>query len=152
MRFGVLAGASTPNQALYVKSESPDSEKVVATQYVIALTVSLFAVVFAASGPAWSQKTGITKIVVPAPPGDANDVMTRLLAEQIERSLSRTFIVEDRPGANTTIGTEEVSRATPDGLTLLTNSPSAFTIIPHLRTLNYDPLTSFQPVWRACGG
>jgi tripartite-type tricarboxylate transporter receptor subunit TctC len=51
-----------------------------------------------------------------------------------------------RSGANTVIGTEGVSRAAPDGSTLLANSPAAFVITPHLRKLSYDPLTSFEPI------
>jgi tripartite-type tricarboxylate transporter receptor subunit TctC len=54
-------------------------------------------------------------------------------------------VVESHPGAGTEIGTEYVSRAVPDGNTLLIISPS-FVVLPHLRKLNYDPLTDFAPV------
>jgi len=94
---------------------------------------------------AWSQTAPI-KIIVPAPAGGVADVLTRLLGEQIRRSQGRTMVIENRPGATTVIGTEAVARATSDGTTLLVNAPPAFVIIPHLRRLNYDPLTSFEPV------
>jgi tripartite-type tricarboxylate transporter receptor subunit TctC len=69
---------------------------------------------------AWSQATTRTiRIVVPFPPGGGNDVMARLLAEQIGRTQGLTMVVENRPGAGTAIGTNAVSRAAPDGNTLL---------------------------------
>ena len=54
-------------------------------------------------------------------------------------------MVEDRPGAASVIGTEAASRAAPNGNTLLIVA-SAFVVAPHLRKLNYDPLTSFEPI------
>ena len=56
------------------------------------------------------------------------------------------MIVESRPGAGTGIATETVSRAAPDGNTLLFVAP-AFVVNPHFRKLNYDPLTSFEPIF-----
>jgi tripartite-type tricarboxylate transporter receptor subunit TctC len=93
-----------------------------------------------------SQTASTIKIVIPVPPGGALDILTRLLAEQIGRIQGPTILIDYRSGANTVIGTEAVSRATPDGSTLLANSPAAFVITPHLRKLSYDPLTSFEPI------
>jgi tripartite-type tricarboxylate transporter receptor subunit TctC len=55
------------------------------------------------------------------------------------------MVIESRPGAGTTIGTEAVVRAAPDGNTLLINAPFLL-ISPHLRRLSYDPLTSLEPI------
>ena len=55
------------------------------------------------------------------------------------------MLIENRPGAGGVIGTEAVSRAAPDGNTLLINNNS-FVVIPHLRKVNYDSLTSFEPI------
>ena len=85
------------------------------------------------------------KIVVPSSPGGGADVLARLLADHIGKTDRQTVVVENRPGAGNTIGTEAVARAEPDGNTLLINTPE-FVINPHLRKLNYDPLTSFEPV------
>jgi tripartite-type tricarboxylate transporter receptor subunit TctC len=115
--------------------------------HLTASAVSLL-IVFApvlCSRSAWSQ-TALIKIVVPAPAGGVADVLARLLGEQIRRRHGQTVVIENRPGATTVIGTEAVARATRDGTTLLVNAPPAFVIIPHLRRLNYDPLTSFEPV------
>ncbi len=109
---------------------------------VAAATAILFVV--AAEREARSQATQI-KIVVPYAPGGVNDILARLLAEQIGRAGGPTLVVENRPGAGGVVGTEMVARATPDGNTLLIAS-TPFIIDPQLRKLNYDPLTSFEPV------
>jgi tripartite-type tricarboxylate transporter receptor subunit TctC len=93
---------------------------------------------------AWSQ-TRTIKIVVPYAPGDGPDLLARLLAEQIGRAQGPAMVIENRPGAGTVIGTESVSRAAPDGNTLLINT-NAFVTSPHLRKVNYNPLTSFEPI------
>ena len=94
---------------------------------------------------AWSQATRTIKIVVPVPAGGGNDILARLLGEQISRTQGTTIVVENRPGAGSAIGSEAVSRATPDGNTLLINAANML-IAPHLRKVNYDPLTSFEPI------
>src|SRR5215475_11480332 len=94
---------------------------------------------------AWSQTARTVKIVVPYPAGGTADILARILGEQISRTEGVTLLTENRPGASAVIGTEAVSRAAPDGSTLLITS-TAFLIAPHLRKLNYDPLTSFEPI------
>jgi tripartite-type tricarboxylate transporter receptor subunit TctC len=94
---------------------------------------------------AWSQTARTIKIVVPVPPGASSDVLARLLGQQIGRAQGPTMVIENRPGAGSIIGTEAVSRAAPDGNTLLVNTPNLI-ISPHLRKVNYDPLTSFEPI------
>jgi tripartite-type tricarboxylate transporter receptor subunit TctC len=94
---------------------------------------------------AWSQTTRTIKIVVPYAPGDGPDLLARLLADQIGRAQGPTMVIENRPGAGTVIGTEAVLRAAPDGNTLLINT-NAFVTSPHLRKVNYNPSTSFDPI------
>jgi tripartite-type tricarboxylate transporter receptor subunit TctC len=94
---------------------------------------------------AWSQTTRPIKIVVPLPPGGAGDSLARLLAEQVGRAQGPAVVIENRPGAGSVIGTEVVSRAAPGGNTLLINAPYLL-IAPQLRKLNYDPLTSLEPI------
>jgi tripartite-type tricarboxylate transporter receptor subunit TctC len=91
------------------------------------------------------SQTRTIKIVNPYPPGGTADIIARLLGEQIGRAQRVTMLVENRPGGGTVIGTEAVARAAPDGNTLLITSV-VFIINPHLRKLNYDPLTSFEPI------
>jgi tripartite-type tricarboxylate transporter receptor subunit TctC len=97
------------------------------------------------SHQAAAQPTHSIKIVVPLPPGGAGDIVARLLAEQVGRAHGAAIVTENRPGAGTIIGTESVTRAAPDGGTLLINAPYIL-INPHLRKVNFDPLTSFEPL------
>ena len=94
---------------------------------------------------AWSQTMRTIKIVVANAPGGVNDIPARLLAEQISRAQGPTVVVENRPGAGEVIGTKSVARAAPDGNTLLI-AANPFVINPQLRKVNYDPLTSFEPI------
>ena len=71
-----------------------------------------------ASGqPAYPNRT--IKMIVPYPPGGTTDLLGRLVADQIKSGLSATVIVENKPGAATTLGAEQVARSEPDGYTLL---------------------------------
>src|SRR5438105_14716313 len=92
---------------------------------------------------AQSQTARIVKIVVPFPPGGTADILTRILGEQISRTQAVTVLTENRAGAGAVIGTDAVSRAAPDGNTLLVTA-TGFVITPHLRKVNYDPLTNFE--------
>ena len=102
-------------------------------------------VVAALSSRAEAQSSRTIKIIVPSTAGGGADVLARMLADQIGKAQGQTMVVENRPGAGNTIGTEAVARAAPDGNTLLITTPE-FVINPHLRKLSYDPLTSFAPI------
>jgi tripartite-type tricarboxylate transporter receptor subunit TctC len=110
-----------------------------------ALSVIFAAAIVLTDRGAWSQTTKIIKTVVPYAAGGANDIVARLLAEQIGRTGGPTLVIENHPGAGGVIGTEDVARAAPDGNTLLIAS-TPFAIDPQLRKVKYDPLTSFEPV------
>ncbi|MCC6779972.1 MAG: tripartite tricarboxylate transporter substrate binding protein [Hyphomicrobiales bacterium] len=105
----------------------------------------LIALATAVVGTTASAQTRTTRIIVPSTPGGGADILARLLAEQIGRMQGVTMVVENRPGAGNTIGTEAAARATPDGSTLLITTPE-FVINPHLRKLSYDPISSFEPI------
>jgi tripartite-type tricarboxylate transporter receptor subunit TctC len=94
---------------------------------------------------AWSQTPRTIKIIVPYASGGPTDLVARVLADEIGRAQGLTTVVEDRPGAGGAVGTEVVSRAAPDGGTLLLTGPS-FVVLPHMRKLNFDPLASFEPI------
>ena len=92
-----------------------------------------------------AQTKRTIRIIVPSAVGGGADILARLLADHMGRAQNIKVVVENRPGASNTIGTEVASRAEPDGNTLLISTPE-FVINAHLRKLNYDPLTSFRPV------
>src|SRR5947209_1817793 len=89
-----------------------------------------------------SAQAPAIKIIVPFAAGGAADFLARVVAEQVGRAAGPTVVVENRPGAGTAVGAEAASRAAPDGRTLLLNTKELI-IIPHLRKVDYDPLTSF---------
>jgi tripartite-type tricarboxylate transporter receptor subunit TctC len=87
------------------------------------------------------------RIVVPFAAGGPVDAMARLLANEMQAPLGANVIVDDRAGAGGVIGTELVSRAPPDGRTLLVGSQGSHVISALLRQdLKYDPVKSFAPI------
>jgi tripartite-type tricarboxylate transporter receptor subunit TctC len=108
------------------------------------LAFAVVSVVALGSQHGWSQTQQTIRIINPFPPGGSTDIIGRLLADQISRTQGVLAIVESRPGAGSVIGTEAVSRATPDGNTLLMPANS-FVINRIVRKLSYDPLT-FEPI------
>jgi tripartite-type tricarboxylate transporter receptor subunit TctC len=103
-------------------------------------------VLFPFGHSAWPQARAI-KIVVPFTPGGGSDILARLLADRLGRPPSLAFIIENRPGAGSAIGSEAVSRAPPDGNTLLINTPN-LVISALVHKLNHDPLKSLEPICR----
>lgn len=80
----------------------------------------------AVSRAAWAQRypTRPVRIVVPLPAGGLSDTVARLLGQWLMERLGQPFVIDNRPGAGTNIGTEAVVRSTPDGYSLLLVTPS----------------------------
>jgi len=86
-------------------------------------------------------------MVVPFPPGGSTDVIGRLFAAKLGERLGQTVVVENKPGANTSIGAVAVARAAPDGYTFMITGAPTFTLNPLLYSnLNYDPIKSYEYV------
>jgi tripartite-type tricarboxylate transporter receptor subunit TctC len=107
--------------------------------------IAAAAVVALAGGGAWSQTPRPIKLIIPYPPGGGADVLARVLVNQIGTMGGPTIVIENRPGAGTMIGTEDVVRAAPDGNTLLLSN-NALLLVPHLRKLDFDPLAALEPI------
>ena len=107
--------------------------------------LSLVAVSFAAL--AQDYPTRPLTFVVPFTPGAATDFLARLLGKELEERLGKPVVVENRPGAGTTIGSNSVAKAAPDGHTLLmaTSSPMAINATLY-KNLPFDPTSDFVPV------
>lgn len=87
------------------------------------------------------------RLLVPFTPGGSQDVLARLLAAPLTRSIGRNVVVDNRPGAGGLIATQEVARANTDGYTLLLSSGAQMGISPALnRDVGYDPVRSFVHV------
>lgn len=94
---------------------------------------------------AWPQAARTIRVIVSVPAGGAIDTLVRILADEIARTNGHTIIVESRPGAGGVIAAEAVARAAPDGNTLLINT-NGMLINSILRKVNFDPLTSYEPI------
>lgn len=103
------------------------------------------AVASPARAQAWPSKS-IT-LVVPFTPGGSTDILARLLAQKLQAALGQSVVVESRPGAGGSIGSEAVAKATPDGHTLLMGHIGTLAVNPSIYPkLSYDPLKSFAHV------
>jgi tripartite-type tricarboxylate transporter receptor subunit TctC len=86
-------------------------------------------------------------LVIPFPPGGGNDNVARPIAAKTAAGLGQAIIIENRPGAGTTIGADWVAKAAPDGYTLLIGSIGSHILAPYLfKHLPYDPVKDFEPV------
>jgi tripartite-type tricarboxylate transporter receptor subunit TctC len=106
------------------------------------------ATVFAAAVSAQpSYPVKPVRIVAPFAAGGATDVLTRLVAAELQQELKQSFIVENRAGGGGNIGMEAIARATPDGYTLGIGAGATMSINPSLhKTLPYDVTRDFAPV------
>jgi tripartite-type tricarboxylate transporter receptor subunit TctC len=86
------------------------------------------------------------RVVVPFTPGGGTDIVARLLAAKFSESLGQQFIVDNRPGAGTVIGSEIVAKARPDGYTLIMQVNSLAANHTLYRKLPYDTLRDFAPI------
>jgi len=89
---------------------------------------------------------GPIEVIVPFAAGGGVDVMGRVTADILRKSINRTFVVQNRPGANSNIGNQFVARAKPDGQTLLVSSVSLAANKSLYKKISYDPLTDFTPI------
>jgi len=87
------------------------------------------------------------KIVVPSSAGGATDTFARALAPRLAESWGQPVVIENRPGATQIIGSDLVSKAAPDGATLLVSEAASLVMNPHLfKKLPYDALRGFTPI------
>ncbi len=108
-----------------------------------AAAVSL-AAVHDAAAQKWPEKT--VRIVTPFATGGGTDFFARIIAQQLSATMGQQFIVDNRPGAGSTIGTEHVAKSPPDGYTFLMTSAS-FSFNPALYSnLRYDSIKDLAPV------
>jgi tripartite-type tricarboxylate transporter receptor subunit TctC len=86
------------------------------------------------------------KIVVPATPGGAIDVIARLLADKLTASMAQPVIIENKPGASNNLGTDYVAKSPPDGYSLVIVASSHATNKFLFKQMPFDPVADFEPV------
>jgi tripartite-type tricarboxylate transporter receptor subunit TctC len=111
---------------------------------------ALAALLFACSAFAQAYPNRPVKVVVPWPPGQATDIAARVVAERLQSVLGQPFVVENRPGAGGSIGTDVVVKSAPDGYTILAASSGPVSIMPNLQGTPYDPLKDLAAVSLIC--
>lgn len=110
------------------------------------------AIIAAASSFAQAYPTKPIRLIVPFAPGGTTDVFGRILGEKLAERLGQPFVVDNRAGANSVVGSEIVARASPDGYTLLIVA-AGFTVNPSLiGKLPYDTVRDFAPIGLIGGG
>ncbi len=129
------------NRGLRLKPE------LLSTQHSALSTFS--AIAMAIIAPLASAQTFPSKpirVVVPLAAGGPGDVLARAIGQKLSEQVGQPVVIDNRPGANTNVGSEFVAKAAPDGYTLLFTA-STLTINPSLyATLPYDPLKDFAPL------
>jgi tripartite-type tricarboxylate transporter receptor subunit TctC len=107
---------------------------------------AFFAGMLCAAGAAWSQPFPAkpVRVIVPFPPGGANDIVARIVLPKVSEQMGQQFIIDNRSGAGGTIGSALVAQSKPDGYTLLIQTTASHVSNAHLYTkLPYDALRDF---------
>jgi tripartite-type tricarboxylate transporter receptor subunit TctC len=113
---------------------------------LVAAALSLLTIGPVAAQPGAYPNRSI-KIVVPFPAGGPSDVLARMIGQKMSESWGQPVVIENRVGANTVLGAQQVAKAPPDGYTLLMAIDSTLTMNQYLyRTPPYDPFNDFVPI------
>jgi tripartite-type tricarboxylate transporter receptor subunit TctC len=116
------------------------------TRRTLTLALTALPLLAARSGFAQSQyPTRPIRVVVPFPAGGSTDVAARLIAEQLSRVFHQQVYVENKSGANGTVGIEDAARSKPDGTTILVSTDSVASN-PHVYHSNIDPSKDLLPI------
>jgi len=106
----------------------------------------LLSLMLAGSALAQQYPNRPLRMVIPWPPGQATDLVGRVIAEKLSQLLGQPVVPDNRPGAGGMIGTDFAAKSTADGYTLLAGSSGPVTVNPLLQKTNYDPERDLVPV------
>jgi tripartite-type tricarboxylate transporter receptor subunit TctC len=142
-RFRSDARAARPGNAIIATARGEEEADM--RVFVRGLAVLAATLCSAAASAQYPSKP--VRFIVPFGAGSSTDIVARILAEPLGRSLGQPIVVENRPGADGAISAEQTARAAPDGHTLLLATNSPLSAAPHLKKkLPYDPLGDFTPI------
>lgn len=116
------------------------------TRRFLALLAGLAWLASAACAVAQSFPARPVHLVVPYPPGGGTDTVARVLGQKLSSLWGQGVVIDNRPGAGSTVGTNVAAKAPPDGYTLLMSSSSLTFDVLLYRSLPYDPLRDLAPV------
>ena len=111
------------------------------------LAALLLAALIATAAHAQTYPSRPIRLVVPFPPGGSTDILARALAQKLSEGLAQAVVIDNRPGAGGSIGSEAAAKAAPDGHTLMMGHLGTLAVNPAIyKNLPYDPVKSFAPV------
>ncbi|HYC45332.1 MAG TPA: tripartite tricarboxylate transporter substrate binding protein [Burkholderiales bacterium] len=109
------------------------------------IAAAVLAIAAGVAGAQYPEKP--VRIVAPWPPGSTTDGSARIIADALSKRLNQRVLVDNKPGANGTIGSTFVAKSAPDGYTLLMANGDTHSISPHIyKALQYDAIRNFDPV------
>jgi tripartite-type tricarboxylate transporter receptor subunit TctC len=116
------------------------------TRRAILAAMGLSPVAALAQKPGTYPSRAVT-VVVGFPPGQTTDIVARTFVDEMAKSLGQAFVIDNRPGAGSTLAVGTVTRAEPDGYTLLWGGSGNLGIAPYLyKSITYDPLKDLEPL------
>lgn len=118
------------------------------THWMAALSAGGLAARAEAQAPATDWPTRPLRIIVPSTPGSSPDGLARLVAEPLQVALKQPVVIENRPGANQTIGIGAMTSSPADGLTILFTSTELVRVPLLYPAIKYDPFKEFTPLWQ----
>jgi len=122
--------------------------RIVAAAGLVAVAAALIGL--ARPGAAQDYPTRPIRVLIAFPPGGPTDFVGRLLADKMSTLLGQRVYIENKPGANGTVGADNIAKSDPDGYSLFLTTAGAVTISPHVMTnIPYDPLRDFAPIAEA---
>src|SRR5690349_23869415 len=111
------------------------------------LGIALVALALSGAASAQTYPTRPVKVIVPYPPGDAADILARLIGPKVSERLGQQMVVENRAGASGQIGMALLKDAAADGYNIGVGQGGNMVVAPHTyRKLQYEPLKDFVPV------
>ena len=115
----------------------------------VPVVAALIAGTLCVAGPAWPQAYPVkpVRVIIPFPPGGANDIAARIVLPKLSDQMGQQFIIENRSGAGGTTGSAVAAQSKPDGYTLLVQTVASHVSNAHLyKKLPYDPLRDFTGI------
>jgi len=115
----------------------------------LSLSIGIFAMSIAVQATAQSSNypNRPIKIIIPFPPGNTTDIMTRLIAPKLQERLGQPIVVENKAGASGVIGMDFVAKSKPDGYTIVASQGGNMVVLPHTsKNINYHPITDFTSI------
>jgi tripartite-type tricarboxylate transporter receptor subunit TctC len=111
------------------------------------VTATILGMLFSLAAQAQPYPSKPIRIVIPFPPGNTTDIMSRLIAPKMSERLGQPVIVENRPGASGMLGLEQVAKSPADGTIIACVQGGNMVVLPHTsKTIGYDPLKDFAPI------